>query len=62
MCSVTGHKLGPLMANCHSVILMGAGLPADDLGFESPLCQQPTHKVAGRQNVGAAPGPCGGGL
>ena len=41
---------------------MGAGLPAEDLGFESPLCQKPTHKVAGRQNMGAAPGPCGGGL
>ena len=50
------------LKNCHSVILMGAGLPAEDLGFESPLCQKPTHKVARRQNVVAVPGPCGGGL
>ena len=34
---VTGHKLGPLIANRRSVILMGAGLSADDLEFESPL-------------------------
>ena len=27
---------------------MGAGLLAEDLGFESPLCQQPTHKIARR--------------
>ena len=38
ICSVSGHMLGPLIANCHSVILMGAGLSAEDLGFESPLC------------------------
>ena len=37
--SVTGHKLGPLIANYHSVILMGAGLPVDDLWFESALYQ-----------------------
>ena len=24
---------------------MGAGLSAEDLGFESPLCSVPTHKV-----------------
>ena len=59
---ITSQKLGPLIANCHSVILMGAGVSAEDLGFESPLCRIPTHKVAGRQNVGAEPGPCGGGL
>ena len=34
---VTGHKLGPLIANRSSVILMGAGLSADDLEFESLL-------------------------
>ena len=50
------------IVNCHSVILMGAGLPVEDLGFEPLLCQQPTHKVARRRNVGAAPGTCGGGL
>ena len=37
--SVTGHKFGPHIANCRSVILMGAGLSADDLEFESLLCR-----------------------
>ena len=27
-----------LLSNCHSIILMGAGLSAEDLGFESRLC------------------------
>ena len=56
------HKFGPLIDNFYSVILMGAGLLAEYLGLEFPLCQQPTHKVAGRRNVGAAPEPYGGGL
>ena len=30
LCSVTGHKLGPLIANCHSVILMATSLSGDD--------------------------------
>ena len=38
LCSVTGHKLGPLIANRCGVILKGAGLSAEDLGFKSPLC------------------------
>ena len=38
LCSVTGHKLGPLIANRCGVILMGTGLSVEDLGFESPLC------------------------
>ena len=50
-----------LLIHC-SVILRVLGVPAEDLGFESPLCQLPTHKVAGRRNVGSLPGPCGGGL
>ena len=39
---------------------MGDGLSEEDFGFEFPLCSVLTHKIAGRQNLGAAPGPCRG--
>ena len=42
LCSVTGQKLGPFIANHCGVNLMGAGLSAEDLGFESPLCRYQT--------------------
>ena len=58
LCSVTGHKLGPLIANRRSIILMGAGLLAEDLGVKSPLCRYQLTKYADSQNMGAAPGPC----
>ncbi len=57
-----GHKLGPLIANCHCVIIMGAGLSAEDLGLESPLCRYQLTKYAVSQNVRAVPEPCHGGL
>ena len=59
-CSFAGYKLGPLIANCHSVILKGAGLSAGDLGFESPLCRYQLTKYPVRPNVGGVPGPCHG--
>ena len=31
---------------------MGAGLPAEDLGFKSPLCRYQLTKYLVRQNVG----------
>ena len=52
LCSVTGHKLGPLIANCLGVILRGAGLSAEDLGFESLLCQYQLTKCVVNLNVG----------
>ena len=54
--------LGPLIANYHSVILMGAGLSVGDLEFMSPLCPYQLTKYSVRRNVGAAPGPCHGDL
>ena len=39
------------------VILIGAGLSAGDLGFESLQCSARTHKVARRQNMGAMSRP-----
>ena len=59
---VTGHKLGPLIANRSSVIPMGAGLSADDLEFESLLGRYQLTKYADSRNMGIAPGPCRGGL
>ena len=59
---VTGHKLGPLIANRRSVILMGAGLSADDLEFESLLGRYQLTKYADSRNSGIAPGPCHEGM
>ena len=62
LCLVIEPKLSPLIANHPSIILMGAGLSAEDLGFESTLCRYQLTKYAVSRNVGAAPGPCRGGL
>ena len=62
LCSFIGHKLGPLIANRHGEILMGGGLLAEGLGFESLLCRYQLKKYAVSPNMGAASGPCHGGL
>ena len=46
LCSVTGHKLGPLIVNRHSIILIGTGLSAEDFGLESPLGRYQLIKYA----------------
>ena len=55
LCSVTGCKLGPLIANCYSVILIVLVCQRRVLGFESPLCQYQTHKVAIGETWGLSP-------
>ena len=51
-----------VFAYCHSLILMGAGLSTQDFGLESPICRYQLTKYPVRQNMGAVPGPCHGGL
>ena len=41
---------------------MGAGQSAEDLGFESPLCQYQLTMYTVSRNIRAAPGPCRGGM
>ena len=62
LCSVTGPMLSPLIANHPSIILMGAGLSAEDFGLGSPLGQYQLTKYADSQNMGITSKPCHKGL
>ena len=62
LCSVTGPKLSPLIANHPSIILMGASLSAKDFGLESPLGRYQLTKYTDSQNMGITPGPYHKGL
>ena len=53
--------MGLLIANRCGVILMDAGLSAEDLGFKS-LCQYQLTKYVVSQNMRAVTGPFRGGL
>ena len=62
LCSVTGHKLVPLIANRCGVILIVLVCQRRIWGSSPHFVSVPTSKLAGRWNGWAAFGPCRGGL